>query len=121
MARLFLRHHCSGTGFDLHEALYSRAGIPKSHQAYVMDRHNVISVCHPIHMAFGSTNWFRRQAARVLVDLYGEAAIRFYLDTAPFRQDRLTLDGILAAEDPPVTAGYRWLGVPESHKQRGPT
>jgi hypothetical protein len=55
------------------------------------------------------------------VDLYGEAAIRFYLDTAPFRQDRLTLDGILAAEDPPVTAGYRWLGVPESHKQRGPT
>ena len=108
MAWYFVRHQCLPAP-DLHEALYSRAGIPKSHQGYIYDRHNVITACNHVHLAYGQTRWFKKQAAKVLVALYGDEAIRFYLDTAPFVAGRENLDAILAGPDPPEGIDYRWI------------
>ena len=69
----------------MHEALYRRSDLPKSKKSYAFDEHNVLLLCHGFHMQHGQESWFQREAAKLLVERYGEEAIQFYLESAPLR------------------------------------
>lgn len=103
-------HHRCLEAPDLHEVFVKRGDIPKSKQAYMIDRANCVTACSSIHIPWGNTRWFDQQAARILVSLYGREAIEFYLATAPGK-GRPSLDAILGGPDhgPPSFVKYRWI------------
>ena len=102
--KVFKAHKCDPPHvFDLHEALYSRADLPKSKQAYAFDEHNSLLLCRWFHERYGGTKWLRQKAAEYLCTLYGDAAIQFYLEQAPLKKPLLLEEILWAVEsEPPI-------------------
>jgi hypothetical protein len=95
-----LPHVCSPEhSLELHEALYSRADMPKSKQAYAFDEHNVLLLCSGFHQQYGHSKWFRSKAAELLCTYYGSEAVQFYLENAPLKVP-LLLEQLLWSVDP---------------------
>ena len=95
-------HVCEPRGsLDLHEALYSRADLPKSKQSYAFDEHNVLLLCRWFHERYGGTKWLRQKAAEYLCTLYGDAAIQFYLEQAPLKKPLLLEEILWSVESEP--------------------